>query len=307
MKKQLPANLPRFKRKELDHIVGIARAVVPKLEMVILYGSYARGDYVRLDHRVEFGQHTTYKSDYDLLLVTSKPVAPDMQSNYADKIEQVFSRDKIEYLIPDLQFIFESIDDINAQISRRQYFYSDIKRQGVMLWDSGKYKLARLRKLNYEEIGREARGHYEEKYSYALGFLDHVRFDYEREQYVMGSFMLHQATENLFKTADLVFTLYTSKHHGLRKLRLRVRPNIPEVKEIFPLRTKAEKDIFDLLCRAYVEARYNPGFVVTKEDMDALIPRVEQFRDMVEKACREQMEYYAEMAEKEKNAEKANL
>ena len=43
---------------------------------------------------------------------------------------------------------------------------------------------------------------------------------------------------------------------------------------------------------AYVEARYNDDFVVTKEDIDALMPKVELLRDVVENVCRKQFDYY---------------
>ncbi len=39
--------------------------------MVILFGSYARGNYVLWDTNIEFGVHTSYQSDYDILLVVT--------------------------------------------------------------------------------------------------------------------------------------------------------------------------------------------------------------------------------------------
>lgn len=41
-------------------------------DMIILYGSYARGGYVLWDERVEFGVHTSYQSDLDIMVVISK-------------------------------------------------------------------------------------------------------------------------------------------------------------------------------------------------------------------------------------------
>ena len=40
------------------------------------------------------------------------------------------------------------------------------------------------------------------------------------------------------------------------------------------------------------QARYNDDFVVTKEDIDALMPKVELLRDVVENVCRKQFDYY---------------
>ena len=45
MKDVLP-NLPQRKRGELARIITIIRDSVPQAEMIILFGSYARGDAV---------------------------------------------------------------------------------------------------------------------------------------------------------------------------------------------------------------------------------------------------------------------
>ena len=65
-----------------------------------------------------------------------------------------------------------------------------------------------------------------------------------------------------------------------------------EIFEVFPCDTPEEKRLFDLLQRAYIESRYNPDFEITKEDIDALIPKVEQLRGIVEKVCRDRIAYY---------------
>jgi hypothetical protein len=46
------------------------------------------------------------------------------------------------------------------------------------------------------------------------------------------------------------------------------------------------------LRRAYLEARYNDKFVVTKADIDALVPKIELLRDIVEKVCAQQITLY---------------
>ena len=65
-----------------------------------------------------------------------------------------------------------------------------------------------------------------------------------------------------------------------------------------PRDTPEEERLFDLLQRAYVESRYNPDFEITKEDIDALLPKVERLRDIVERVCTAQISYYAQQSEK---------
>lgn len=40
---------------------------------------------------------------------------------------------------------------------------------------------------------------------------------------------------------------------------------------------------------AYIEGRYNPKFVVTREDIDALMPRVELLREITQRICEERI------------------
>ena len=65
-----------------------------------------------------------------------------------------------------------------------------------------------------------------------------------------------------------------------------------ELAKVFLRDTPEEKRLFELLRSAYVEARYNDDFVVTNEDIDALMPKVELLRDVVENVCRKQFDYY---------------
>ena len=53
------------------------------------------------------------------------------------------------------------------------------------------------------------------------------------------------------------------------------------------------KRLFDLLQDAYVQARYNLHFRVTKEDIEALIPKVERLRDITRQCCEERIKVYA--------------
>ncbi|MHC4500756.1 MAG: nucleotidyltransferase domain-containing protein, partial [Planctomycetota bacterium] len=67
MKKSL-SYLPKHKRDELRLIVQRIREAVEQTEMIILFGSYARDEWVE---EVYTERHVTYeyKSDFDILVV----------------------------------------------------------------------------------------------------------------------------------------------------------------------------------------------------------------------------------------------
>lgn len=288
------SRLPEYARKDLQQIVSMVLESLPRCEMIILYGSYARGTYVEFDERDEFGILTSFMSDYDILVVTSGMDAKEA-GRILDAVDMKYYK-RPDHQVP-IQFINDDIEKLNSDLSEGRYFYTDVKKEGIMLYDSGNYKLERAKKLDFEEIRQQAQEYFDDKFDYAKGFLRNALFDYSEERYKMASFHLHQVCENLFYTLRLVHTLKNSKQHNLSKLLGATHKYSDELRKIFPRNTKEEKRLFELLRRAYVEARYNPDFVVTKEDIDAILPKVERLRNVVEETCKKQIESYREKEE----------
>ncbi|MCD8080041.1 MAG: HEPN domain-containing protein [Bacteroides sp.] len=288
------AHLPKRKQDDLHYLIRKILERIPQTQMIILYGSYATGKYVEYDERVEFGIRTSYMSDYDLLVVTHGARDKEVGQKL-DNIEEIYYKD------PDLQtpvqFINEDIKALNKFLSEGRYFYTQIKKEGVLLYDNKKCKLARRRKLNYEEIHKQAEEYFEEKFKEANEFLVDAHNAYNRGNYKRTSFYLHQTCENLFYAVRLVYTLQNNKQHNLSKLLASVRKYSPEFEEIFPRQTKEQKNLFNLLKAAYVEARYNPQFIVTKEDIETLMVKVEALFSLVKKLCRQRIEEYMQMDE----------
>ena len=259
--------------------------------MIVLFGSYAKNSYVDYDQRVEFGTPTYYMSDYDIVILTRKPIGAAEYSLY-EKIKDRFFENKNRPFHTNPQFINYGIEDFNYAIEKAHYFETEIKRDGVVLFDSGAYKLARLRKLDYTEIRDRAQKYFDDKFGRANDFLDGVKFYCDSNRYLMASFHLHQSAENFLRTIPMVFILYGHKSHDLSELMNAAKKHTTEIFNTFPRDTEEEKRLFDLLQRAYIESRYNPDFEITKEDIDALIPKVEQLRSIVERTCRERIAYY---------------
>lgn len=290
--------LPERKRNDLRELVGLIRDEVRDVVMIILYGSYAKNTYVECDERRDFGVKTYYTSDYDLLVVTKKRLGV-REGTVATRVNARFmdGRDNEFQTRPPL--INESVSKLNDALSEGRYFYVEILAQGIMLYDSGEYRLATPRELDYAEIKEMAEAYYKDKYSDAEDFLFHAKIAQERRTYQMCSFMLHQATENFIKTIPLVYVLYGYKEHDLEFLIEKCKPYTLDLAKVFPRDTDEEERLFKLLQRAYIEARYNKkNFAVTKADIDVLIPRIELLRDIVEKVCRERIDEYSRLAEK---------
>lgn len=289
------AYLPKAKQDDLYYILKLIRTHLPQAEMVILFGSYARNSYVDYDERVEFGIPTCYRSDYDILVITSN-ITDAKAEKKLDKIDNLYYRYP-ESQTP-VQFINDHIRKVNSDLSEGRYFYTEIKRDGVMLYDSGRFKLERRRKLRFDEIKQQAEEYFEDKFGSAKEFLLGSRFFYEQGFYEKAAFILHQACENAYVAIRLVHTLKNSKLHDLEKLSRKVRRYSGELMHVFPRNTNEERRLFKLIKAAYIEGRYNPKFEVTKEDIDALIPKVELLHEITESICKEKIAYYDKEAKK---------
>lgn len=296
MKKSLNY-LPAEKRRDLRQLVGIICEEIKDVVMVVLYGSYARGTYVDYDQRIEYGVKTYFMSDYDIMIVTEKRMGVQEHTAYA-KILKRFFVNKAWEIHTHPQFINESITELNKALDKSRYFYTDIKKDGVMLYDNGQYKLARRRKLNYAEIAEMAQEYYDSTFYRASQFLKGVRFYQADGDNKMASFHLHQAAENFLRTIPLVFTLYGYKEHDLAFLMNECKKHTLDIYKAFPQDTDEERRLFKLLQDAYTQARYNKDFVVTKADIDALIPKIELLRDIVEKVCKERISDYEHQSRK---------
>lgn len=286
------AYLPPDKQEELNFLVKEILKRLPRTEYIILYGSYARDNYVRRSIRVEDGGIPTVKiSDFDILVLTDGFNSKKAEV-VLDNVENVFFQGKDIDRDTPVQFITDEIKVFNKYIREGRYFYTQIKQEGIVLYDSGNYKLARRRKLNFEEIKQQAQEYFDEKFHKGNVFLKNAVFNYDEKEYKMASFMLHQACENYYYAVRLTFTLRNNKQHNLSKLSTSVRQYSEELAGVFPQNTPEEKRLFNLLKAAYVDARYNPHFVVTKEEIDTLLKKVELLRDIAEKICKERIEEY---------------
>ncbi len=287
--------LPEEKRDDLRRIVKCVLEVLPECEMIILYGSYARNTYVDYDQRIEYGVRTCFMSDYDILVVTATRFQRYNINYILNKALDNYYKGMNRNESTTVQFIDESIEDLNKALLKNRYFYADIKREGVMLYNSGRHKLARRRKQNFQEIKELAEEYYTEKFERANSFLQSTKLIYEKMcDYKLCSFNLHQACENFYNSIILTFTLYSPKEHSLIKLSARAKTHSLESSQAFPRDTEEEKRLFDLLQEAYIQARYNKLFRVTKEDIEALIPKVELLRDIAKQSCEERIKAYAE-------------
>lgn len=80
-----------------------------------------------------------------------------------------------------------------------------------------------------------------------------------------------------------------------------------EIVNTFPMNNDFEKRCFDLLCRAYIEARYNIDFKVTKEEYEYMLTRVEVLKDITKRICSEKIDSYDTFIQPNKETKSGDL
>ncbi|MBS1320891.1 MAG: nucleotidyltransferase domain-containing protein, partial [Parabacteroides sp.] len=115
------SHLPDYAKNDLQQIVTLILERVPHCEMIILYGSYARGTFVEYDGRDEFGILTSFMSDYDLLVVTSNEDVREV-GHLLDTVDDKYYK-RPDNQVP-IQFINDDIEKLNSDLSEGRYFYT---------------------------------------------------------------------------------------------------------------------------------------------------------------------------------------
>jgi predicted nucleotidyltransferase/HEPN domain-containing protein len=286
MKKSL-TYLPKHKRDELKEIVAVITELAD-VEMVILFGSYARGNWVE-DIYTEGHITYEYKSDFDILVIVREGRYA-RSINLWDKVKNtIHGRKTIQTWVA---LIIHDIKEVNKALSRGQYFFTDIKKEGVLLYDAQRFELAQAQKLSSEERRQTAQQDFRYWFKSATEFLIDFGNAFERRSYRNAAFYLHQATERFYMTTLLVFTHYKPKAHDIKILGKRVSNLDPRFLPIFPRTTPEEKRLFELLQKGYIDARYNPKYKITKKELDYLAERVKHLQKLTKAICKERIESY---------------
>lgn len=288
MKKSL-THLPEHKQAELKLITRIIRDKFPEAEMIILFGSYARDTWVE-DTYVEDKITYEYVSDFDILLITpSQKIAA--QARRQTIVEQAIERKK--QIKTPVSIIYHGVDYVNTSISQGHYFFVDIKREGIILYDSQKYKLAEPRELTPADKRKIAKEDFEQWFESAKNFYFYYGVALKRQDYKGAAFLLHQAAERFYHTVILVFTANKPKMHNLETLSKRAANMDGEFLKVFPRDTAEQDRLFKLLKHAYVDARYKKDYKITKPELEYLARRAKVLQRLTKKICTEKIKSFA--------------
>lgn len=274
--------LPKEKLVQLDMAKElILKKIGNDVSKIILYGSYAKGTWVQ-DKKSFDGLEYEYVSDFDVLVVVSS--LEEKEYILEDKIVNGWKFPT--FLAPDVR----SIEYINYELESGNYFFEEVLREGVMLFDD---KITSFKPYKESSNGEQsvANKYFEKSMKNAEEFESAAKNAIRNSNISIATFMLHQAAENYYSAILLVFSGYKPKVHNLKLLRERAKEYSEELYFLFRPheRNPEETKLFSLLKRGYVEARYHATFEISPEEIVELSARIQTMRNIVFILCQERI------------------
>ncbi|WP_066659444.1 MULTISPECIES: HEPN domain-containing protein [unclassified Sphingomonas] len=287
-------HLPAVQQGELERVQrvlmeefaeAISKATTPsrkngKILKIILFGSYARTDWV---DEPENG----YQSDFDLLVVVNHEDLTDI-AHYWYVAEDRILRDA-EIKRP-VNIIVHSLDEVNQSLRRGEYFWVDIARDGIVLYELPCHPLAAPAPLTAADAYQMAGVYFGEWLRKVDSSIKGANFYIGEQEFKDAAFTLHQAVERAYICFLLVRTLYFPRSHNIKFLRSLAEDNEPRLIEAWPRERRIDRRRFQLLKRAYVEARYSTAYEISIEELNAILECVRNLRNIVEQVSRERLQ-----------------
>lgn len=299
-------HLPPAKQRELERVVQIlfeefgnatAMATVDwkrqaRILKVILYGSYARGGWVDEPHTAK-----GYQSDFDLLIIVNNEKLTDRVEFWL-RAEERLNRELAitKTLRTPVNFIVHTLAEVNDGLAHGRYFFMDVARDGIALYESDDTELHQPKPKTPEQAVAMAREYFQEWYPSAGEFYGSAKHSIEQGWSKKAAFDLHQATERLYHCVLLVCTFYTPHVHNLGFLRTQAERIDARLIDAWPRDNRADRARFEKLKEAYVKARYSKHYRISAEELAWLGERVEELGRIVMAVCNERIDGLAKAA-----------
>lgn len=291
------SHLPQAKQRELARIVRFifeefadtivmaeGKRKAGRILKVILFGSHARGDWVDEPHTAK-----GYVSDYDLLIIVNQQDLTDLDLWHNAEERLIRETQITKVLRTPTNFIVHSLKDVNDALAQGRFFFMDIARDGIALYQSSETELHRPKPKEPDDALAMAHEYFNEWLPSATSFLRTAQFAKENDDCKQAAFLMHQATERLYHCILLVLTFYTPHRHNIAMLRSIADKIDVRLVDVWPRDDRRSRALFTKLRDAYVKARYSKHYAVTMEELDWLFERVQELSKVVHQICSERI------------------
>ncbi|APG87326.1 nucleotidyltransferase (plasmid) [Sinorhizobium americanum CCGM7] len=186
--------------------------------------------------------------------------------------------------------------EVNNFLADGQYFFVDILREGIVLYELDDRPLAEPKRLSPADALRVAKEHFEKQFPNAKYFCQLARYSISDAKLNHAAFNLHQAVEATYSCVMLTLTNYSPPSHNLKFLRGLAEGQDRRLVEAWPRDQRRFTAWYNILNEAYVKARYSKHFEITEEALGWLLERTESLHRLVEGICAERLAELAQRA-----------
>jgi len=272
------AGIEYFPKPIADGLILIRDLIVDRFqpEMIILFGSLTTRGW-------------TWKSDIDLLFVADTSEQPHLE---LDIKTAILESDSIKKKVPKIIFspVVVSPELLNDQLAVGQYFFKEIVDRGQLLYNTGRFSLAEMRKLEPEEYVELVKKDFKYWRKEAEEFWDFSQFGQQKKYRLRTAFCLHQVVEASCVMVELVYSRYRSQTHDLDVLMKKLIHFVSEAIQIFPKNDEFQKQAYKRLYKAYISARYDQDYEIEEDELKYLGERVKMLLDLAIRSCEERIE-----------------
>lgn len=287
-------HLPPHKQRELERVVEMlfqdfreatqnatGRKKSARILKIILFGSYARGDWV--DAPFDANQ---YKSDFDILVIVNQKEVADRAAYWSVAEQRLVDAYQIEKTIrTPVNFIVHSLQQVNDALAHGRVFFIEVAKEGIALYEADDKELGKPKPKTPSEALATAKEYFEDWLPSAMEFFEAYQDALARDRRKLAAFLLHQAVERLYQSVLLTMTFYTPYDHNIIFLRSQAERLDHKLFDVWPRSARKERAAFQKLKDAYVKARYSKHYRISKEELEWLGSRVEELGRVVHAIC----------------------
>ncbi|MBB4388040.1 hypothetical protein GGE50_005547 [Rhizobium leguminosarum] len=255
---------------------------------ILLFGSYAKGGWVDEPFTMK-----GYRSDFDLLIIVNNRKLCEFTEYWHKAADRLIHEASIETPV---SFIVHSRREVNTYLKEGQYFFSDIRKEGIVLYELDDEPLAEPEPLSAEDRLRLAKEIFEQRFAEATTILETAKFQLSRSERTgdawinWSAFSLHQSLEQAYSCVLLTLTNYGPPSHNIKFLRSLAEEQDRRLAEAFPRDQHKERAWFNTLNEAYVKARYSKHFEISEEALGWLAEQTALLLELVKTVCEGHLE-----------------
>lgn len=145
-----------------------------------------------------------YQSDFDLLVIVNHENLTDIADYWWAAEDRLLRGPAVDRTV---NIIVHTLAEVNQSLERGEYFWTDIQRDGVKLYELPGHPLATPRPKTPLEAAGMAERYFDHWISKVDDALDVARYCHSTNKPLEAAFNLHQAVERAYISYMLVSTL----------------------------------------------------------------------------------------------------